>query len=147
MIALRPFTEHDAAILREKQMPSASIGEVSGMIKSWESKTFQGKYFEMLALTADHAVVGSISLYGRTERIASVGMEVFPDERGKGYAAKGMRLIIEHAKRLGYRVIQNQVGADNAASIALHEKLGFETDGYVYQNARDRRVLIYLLCL
>lgn len=147
MIGLRPFTDGDAAVIREKQMPSASMDEVRGMIEAWKSKTFRGKYFEMLALTADRAVVGSVSLYGHTEKIASVGMEVFPDERGKGYAAEGMRLILEKARERGYRVILDQVRSDNAASIALHEKLGFETDGYRYKNAKDREVLIYLLCL
>ena len=147
MVGLRSFTEHDAAVIREKQMPDASLDEVLALIKEWESKTFQGRYFEMLALTADHTVVGSVSLYGLTDKIASVGMEVFPDERGRGYAAEGMRLIIEKARTRGYRVIRDQVRADNKASIALHEKLGFETDGYLYKNAKGREVLIYLLCL
>ena len=147
MIGLRPFTDDDAAIIREKQMPDASMDEVRGMIKAWEAEIYQGRYFEMLALTADHAVVGSVSLYGHTETIASVGIEIFPDERGRGYAAEGMRLILEKARARGYRIIQDQVRADNAASIALHEKLGFETDGYVYKNAKDREVLIYMLCL
>ena len=147
MVSLRPFTDRDATIIREKQMPSASLDEVLEMIKAWESKTFRGRHFEMLALTADHTVVGSVSLYGHTDQIASVGIEVFPDERGKGYAAEGMRAILKIAAMHGYRIISDQVRADNAASIALHEKLGFETDGYLYQNAKGREVLIYLLCL
>lgn len=147
MVSLRQFTERDATVLREKQMFTASTEELCGMIKAWESKTFQGKYFEMLALMANDSVVGCISLYGKTERIASIGVEVFPDERCKGYAAEGMRLMIENAKRRGFRIIQDQVRADNTASIALHQKLGFETDGYFYVNAKEHKVLIYLLCL
>ncbi|MBR3738916.1 MAG: GNAT family N-acetyltransferase [Clostridia bacterium] len=146
-LALRPFTGQDAAVIREKQITEASMEEVEGMIKAWESKTFQGKYFEMLALVANVSVVGSISLYEKTKKAASIGVEVFSDERGKGYAAEGMKLMIELARKRGYRIILDQVRADNAASIALHEKLGFETDGYLYENAKGHKVLIYLLCL
>lgn len=147
MVTVRQFSNLDAAVLREKQMPDASMEEVCQTIQAWATKSFQGRYLEVLALMDDDKVVGSISLYGRTDSIASVGAEVFPEERGKGYAAEGMRLILEIARKRGYRVIQDQVRVDNAASIALHEKLGFETDGYIYRNAHDRRVLIYLLCL
>lgn len=147
MISLRQFTDRDAAVIREKQMPSASPEEISGMIEAWKSNTYQGRFFQMLALTADDSVVGSISLYENTKKIASVGVEVFADERGKGYATEGMKLMIANAEKRGYRILQDQVRADNAASIALHEKLGFETDGHLYANAKGRQVLIYLLCL
>ena len=147
MVSLRQFAEHDAAVIREKWMFTASTEEICRMIKEWKSRTFEGKYFEMLALTANDAVVGCVSLYEKTAGIASVGVEVFAGERGKGYAAEGVRLMLENAKRLGYRIIQDQVSADNAASIALHKKLGFETDGYLYVNARNRQVLLFLLCL
>ena len=147
VIALRQFSTFDAAFLREKQMPDASMEEVLETIQAWGTKTFQGKPFEMFAVTADAAVVGSASLYGHTDEMASVGMEVFPEERGKGYGAEGMKLILEIARGRGYRFLQDQVRAENGASIALHEKLGFATDGYIYRNAKGREVLLYLLCL
>ena len=147
MIGLRQFTMRDAEVLRDNGMPDASIEEVEGMISAWASGSFRGRYFEMFALTAEGAVVGSVSLYEHTKSVASIGAEVFAGERGRGYASEGMRLVIEKAASLGYRVIMDQVRADNAASIALHEKLGFETDGYRYKNAGGAEVLIYILCL
>lgn len=147
MVSLRRFTAGDAPLLREKREKDASLEEVAAMIRSWESGSFQGRYFEMLALTEEGGVVGSVSLYGRTKSVASLGVEVFPDERGRGYAFEGMRAILELAKERGFGIVQDQVRVDNAASIALHEKLGFETDGYVFKNAKGRDVLIYLLCL
>ena len=42
---------------------------------------------------------------------------------------------------------ERYIYGDNVVSIALHEKLGFETDGYVYKNAKGRDVLIYSKCL
>ena len=44
-------------------------------------------------------------------------------------------------------IIQDQVHTDNQASIALHNSLEFETDGYVFKNAKDKDVLLYLFCL
>ncbi len=146
-VYLRQFEYDDAELLRVNQMPDASIEEVRKIIESWKTKTFEGKYFEMFALTVNDAVVGSISLYGRADTIASIGAGVFPDERGKGYAAEGLKLVMEIAKEKGYQLAQDQVRTDNAASIALHEKLGFETDGYVYNNAKGNDVLIYSKCL
>ena len=147
IICLQQFEYGDAELLRVNQMPDASIEEVRRIIESWKTKTFEGKYFEMFALTVNDAVVGSISLYGRADKIASIGAEIFPDERGKGYAVEGLKLVMEKAKGMGYLLAQDQVRADNAASIALREKLGFETDGYVYKNAKGRDVLIYSKCL
>ena len=146
-VCLRQFEYDDAELLRVNQMPDASIEEVRKIIESWKTKAFEGKYFEMFALTVNDNIVGSISLYGRGKTIVSIGAEVFPDERGKGYAAEGLKLVMEIAKEKGYQLAQDQVRTDNAASIALHEKLGFETDGYVYKNAKGSDVLIYSKCL
>jgi RimJ/RimL family protein N-acetyltransferase len=147
MISIRHFTEHDAIIIQQKQYTETSITDIYEMITEWESNTYQGKYFEMFAIIADDAIVGSASLYEHSKSVVSIGVEVYPDQRRKGYAAEGMRLITNHARDLGYRIIQDQVRTDNQASIALHNSLEFETDGYVFKNAKDKDVLIYLFCL
>jgi RimJ/RimL family protein N-acetyltransferase len=143
MVSLREFDESDAAALRAGQYPGAETEDIGAMIRDWREKTYQGKYFEMLAVTDDGRVVGSVSLYERSANIASAGIEIFPAERRKGYAEEAMRLILERAAGRGFRAVQDQVAGDNAASIALHEKTGFETDGYIYTNARGREVMLY----
>jgi phosphinothricin acetyltransferase len=147
MIRLREFEQSDAAVLKQKQMQDADLSEVEEMIRAWQTKTHRGKRFEMLAITEGDAVVGIVSLYERSRSAASVGIEIFFDERGKGYAEEGMRRILERAKVLGYSLILDQVAANNQPSISLHEKLGFETDGYLYKNAKDREVLLYYFSL
>ena len=147
MICLRPFTNSDVNLICEKLTPGVSVEEAVRLINEWAAGSYQGRHFEMLAITVDGAIVGSISLYGRSVKIASIGVEVLPEERGKGYATEAMRLMIEKSRVQGYTIIMDQVRADNRASISLHEKLGFETDGYVYKNAKDRNVRIYLLRL
>ena len=146
MICLRKFEERDAAVL-QKQMPDAGPEEIADMIRAWQTDVYDGRSFEMFAITAEDAVVGSASLYGRSKSVASVGIEIFADERGNGYAKEGMRRILDAAKVRGYRIICDQVAADNKPSISLHETLGFETDAYPYRNAKGREVLLYLYCL
>lgn len=147
MISIRHFTEHDAIILQQKQYTENSITDISEMITEWESNTCQGKYFEMFAITANDTIVGSVSLYEHSKSVVSIGVEIYPDQRRNRYAAEGMRLIMNHAKDLGYRIIQDQVRTDNQASIALHNSLEFETDGYVFKNKKDNDVLLYVFCL
>ena len=139
MISIRHFTEQDATIIQQKQYTETSITDIYEMIAEWKSNTYQGKYFEMFAITADDAIVGSASLYEHSKSVVSIGVEVYPDQRRNGYAAEGMRLIMNHAR--------DQVRTDNQASIALHNSLEFETDGYVFKNAKDKDVLLYLFCL
>ena len=45
------------------------------------------------------------------------------------------------------KIILQQVRNDNHASIRLHGKLGYETDGQVYENQKGHKVLIYLMPL
>ena len=147
MINIRHFTEHDAEIIQQKQYQDTPITDIRKMISEWETNTFDGKYFEMFAITADNTIVGSVSLYEHSKSIVSVGVEIYADQRRNGYAAEGMRLNMNHARDLGYRIIQDQVRTDNQASIALHSSLGFETDGYVFKNAKNKDVILFLFCL
>ena len=65
-----------------------------------------------------------------------------------GDALKGaLAALISLAKEKGYRIVLDQVRRDNRASIRLHEKLGFETDGYIYRNRKNNEVVLYLKIL
>ena len=147
MISLRPFTENDAIIIQQCQYPENSTSDIQEMIAEWKTKTCRNKHFEIFAIMADDKIVGSVSLYEHSGSVASIGVEVYPDERRKGYASEGMRLIMNYARELGYRIILDQVRTDNQPSIAVHNSLGFETDGYIYQNAKGKEILLYLFCL
>ena len=58
-----------------------------------------------------------------------------------------MLAAMKIAKSKGYQIAFSQIRADNMSSIALHQSLGFESDGYVYKNQKGRDVLIYLKSL
>ena len=147
MVTLRRFTREDAGILREKQAPDRTEDELAALIDEYNRGSWRGKRFEMLAVVADGDVVGSVSLMEHSRSVVSLGPEIFPEERRKGYAGEAMRLALARAAELGFRIALQQVLTDNEASRRLHEKLGFEYDGYVYQNAKGREVGLYLKAL
>ena len=147
MITLRHFTENDAELLQANQLYNKSKEEILSLINEWKTNSYNGKYFEMFAVVNDTTVIGSISLYEHSPSVASIGVEIFADQRRHGYAADAMRLLLTYAREKGYQIIQQQVRTDNLSSIRLHEKLGFETDGYVYVNQKGHGIILYLKAL
>ncbi len=147
MIGLRHFTAEDAQTVRRQLYPDMTIDAIERMIADWNAGAFDGRRFEMFAVTEDGRIAGSASLAGRSESVASLGIGIFPEERGKGIASGAMPLLFQKAREWGCRAVLDQVRTDNAASIRLHEAYGFETDGYAYRNKRDHAVLLYLKLL
>ena len=147
MISLRHFEESDAEILQTYNLSGKSKDDIISMIHDWNTLSYHGHYFEMFAIQNDATVVGSISIYERSKRIASFGIEIFAPYRRMGHAYEAIRLLTEFATKKGFKIIQQQIRTDNLASICLHKKLGFETDGYVYENQKRHKVLIYLMPL
>ena len=55
------------------------------------------------------------------------------DQRGKGLATRLMQPLIERAQKLGKHIMLGLIDGDNAASIRLHQKLGFEQTAFMPQ--------------
>ncbi len=144
MVTIRNFTHEDAESLQQILYPDISLSDISEMIDQWNTCICCGRYFEMFAIISDESVIGYVSLYEHSKTVASAGAEVILEERRKGTASEAVSLLMQYASEKHYRIILDQVRKDNAASIRLHEKLGFESDGYVYRNQRDQEVVIYL---
>jgi RimJ/RimL family protein N-acetyltransferase len=147
MVSLRHFEESDAEVLQTYKLSGKGKDDIISMIHDWNMLSYKGHYFEMFAIQNDATVVGSISIYERSKSIVSLGIEIFAPYRQMGHAYEAMRLLIEFAAQKGFKIILQQVRNDNNASIRLHEKLGFETDGHVYENQKGHKVLIYLMPL
>ena len=62
----------------------------------------------------------------------SIGPEVFGEYRRKGFAKEAMICACEMAKEKGFKIVSQQIRTNNAASIALHLSLGFETNELVF---------------
>ena len=147
MIRLRNFTSADAEILRQEQYHNMSIEEIESMICDWNKLDYQGKYFEMFAIMHGDTIIGTISLFQRSDSIVSIGAELFPRFRGQGFGKQAVSLALEMCKSKDYKIAYTQVLSNNAASIALNRSLGFETDNYGYINKKGNEVYIFLKSL
>ena len=147
MIFLRNLKIEDTSELQKYGYSGMSAEQVEALICDWGQKQFDGKYFEMFAIISDQKIVGTVSLYQHSLEVVSIGPEVFDEYRRKGFAKKAMMLACQMAKEKGFKIVSQQIRTDNAASIALHRSLGFETNGIVYTNSKGNKVSIYLKCL
>ncbi len=147
MILLRNLKKEDASELQEYGYSDLTTEQVETLICDWDKKQFNGKYFEMYAIVSDKKIVGTISLYQHSSEVVSIGPEVFCEYRRKGFAKEAMICACQMAKEKGFKIVSQQIRTNNAASIALHCSLGFETSGVVFTNAKGNQVSIYLKCL
>lgn len=147
MVLLRNIKKEDALELQEYGYQDLTIEQVEALICDWNKKQFDGKYFEMFAIVSDEKIVGTISLYQHSSEVVSIGPDVFCEYRRKGFAKEAMILACEIAKEKGFKIISQQIRVNNAASIALHCSLGFETNELVYTNIKGNQVSIYLKSL
>lgn len=143
MIFLRHFTKNEATAIQTLMYPGLSSEETMRMLCEWGECSYQGKYFEMFAIEADGRVVGNASLMEHSEYIVSLGVEIFPNERRKGYAYQAMSQLCKLAAEKGYEVVLDQIRTDNIASFRLHEKLGFGSTGSIIQNSKGNEVFLY----
>lgn len=148
MISLRHFLPFDLPALRNFPDYAALEDQaILTMIRQWNAGTYEGKYFEMFAVTDSEAVVGSVSLYQRAAHLISLGPDILPEKRNQGYGFAAMATALRVAKARGYTLAVQQVRTDNVPSVALHEKLGFERTGEVYRNRKGREIFLYLRAL
>ncbi len=147
MIFLRNLKIEDASELQKYGYSDWSREQVEALICDWGQNQFDGKYFEMFAIISDEKIVGTVSLYQHSSEVVSIGPEVFGEFRRKGFAKDAMIHACQIAKEKGFKIVSQQIRTDNAASIALHCSLGFETNGIVYTNSKGNKVSIYLKCL
>lgn len=147
MITLRNFCTSDASNLQAVGYSNITLAETEKLISEWNKKSLNDRYFEMFAIISGSDIIGTISLYRHSREVISIGPEIFEKYRKKGYAKEAMLCACNIARKMGYKIVSQQIRTDNTASIALHSSLGFETNGLVYTNAKGNNVAIYLKSL
>ncbi len=144
MVVLRHFLEQDAGFICESLYPDLAIDEAMAMINEWNSGEHQERYFEMFAVLSGGIIVGYASLKERSQSTVSAGIEILKTKQNKGFGTQALAALIDSAASKGYRIMLDQVRKDNQASIKLHEKLGFESDGYTYRNQKNNEIILYI---
>ncbi len=148
MISLRNFTCEDIAILQNNGYDKYSFNQICDLVDKWQTdKTFDNLYFEMFAIVLNDEIVGSASLYQRSNSIISCGIGIYANYQRKGYASIAYSQLLSIAKEKGYSIAVAQVLVNNIASIALNKKLGFECDNYEYTNKKGNKVYYFIKTL
>jgi phosphinothricin acetyltransferase len=98
----------------------------------WQARGAQG--YPVLVARDEHGVVGFGSFgdfraWPGYRFTVEHTLHVRADARGRGIGTQLLRALIERAAALGKHVMIAGVDADNAASIRLHERLGFARAG------------------
>ncbi len=143
---LRPFVPADGDTLLTHNQ-AATHEEAEQFIRHWSQKQIDGRYFEMLAVICNGQPVGMISIWERSRHIVSIGPEIFEPYRRQGLGRWAFDACLAYAKERGYTMVVQQIRTDNFASLALHESLGFETDGNILRNRHGNPVFIYVKIL
>jgi len=153
-VRLRKVTDEDAAQLcalwgGSDPLPGYCLPgneeDTAKQINEWNRGEANGACFEMLLIEADGSPAGLVSLYEREEGI-SLGISVHPSCQRRGIGGQAVGLAAERARACGYKSLISQCREDNKASIALHEKCGFELKGK-YVNSKGRTALCWRMKL
>ena len=85
----------------------------------------------VIADAADDRPLGLLNLHFREDdEIANLAVSVFPEARGRGVAAKALRLAaLWGLAELGLARVAAEAAVDNRASIRAIEKAGFHREG------------------
>jgi RimJ/RimL family protein N-acetyltransferase len=160
-VKLREFTGDDAdqavalvgddRVTRWLSFDSRSPAEAATMVAGIvERAQLEPRTEYYLAVTrADHdEVIGFARLGFNGVKAAKLGYAIHADHWGHGYATDAARILIDFGfTELGLHRISAAIGPDNAASIAVVKRLGFELEGcirdHVWTNGGWRASQLY----
>lgn len=121
--------------------PLVNVNEARNLIEkfaSWRAMPNPGVRWGLEEKTTS-LLVGTCGLFGwnREWCKCGTGYELSPEARGRGYMREALVAVFSWGfAQMHLNRIEAQVHADNAPSLALAEKLGFQREGRLRQVAR-----------
>jgi putative acetyltransferase len=95
-----------------------------------------------LVAVADGRVVGGVRVvreqHAATRHVASFGLLVLAEQRGRGIGRALLAEVIRWAEHVGIRKLELAVYPDNEAAIALYRAAGFVEEGRLRGHSRRR---------
>ncbi len=146
MIHLKPITLDNISDLKGTSYDPMSFEQKQNMIEESINKIHNERYFEFLVVYDGDTVIGFMNLFAHSKHIISCGPEIKVEFQKKGFGFLAETKALEYAKNKGYTIAVGGVDENNTASIALHEKLGFELDRK-YLNRQGRTIRVYIKAL
>ncbi|MHB8512742.1 MAG: GNAT family N-acetyltransferase [Actinomycetota bacterium] len=136
---LRAWAAYDARRLMDSKIENdglptwRSLAEAEEWISRQPTRlTERVGYPFAIADVESRAARGFIGLWPRLDGSAALGYWVLQNARGRGLATRAVALVSRWAhERLGIRVLEIAVEPDNASSIRVAERTGFQLIGPV----------------
>jgi RimJ/RimL family protein N-acetyltransferase len=137
---LREVTLDDAEPLYRWRMDDRSrfMFRSTAVVPLETHRAFMERYFQpgntdrWFVIEDGARAVGTITLYNITPDGAEAEwgrLVVDPEQRGHGYGARALALIIRHARELGVRRLRCEVLEGNQVAAGVYERAGFVTTG------------------
>ena len=103
---------------------------------AWLADRQKAGYPVLVAVDGSQAVLGYASFgdwraFDGYRHTVEHSVYVRNDQRGRGIGVALMQALIDRARAIGKHVMVAGIEANNAGSIGLHEKLGFEHVGHM----------------
>lgn len=138
--ALQPFFQDMAALTYFIPTTARPLNapQLKDLLVDWND----GVENFVFAIRAQDRLIGMVNLDGLDwpNSHAEIGIALTESsERGQGYAAEALRLLIRYAfDELGLRRLWARVIEDNHPSLRLFDSLGFEREGRLRHHVRRR---------
>ncbi len=143
MLKLKPISFDNINDFVDTVYQNTSLNRRQELIQSSIDKNYNGAYFEFFVVYDDNTVIGFMNLCAHSKHIISICPAIKTKYQRKGYGFLAEKMALAYAKNKGYTISSAGITEDNTASIALHEKLGFELD-HVYVNKNGKTMRCYL---
>lgn len=139
-MTLVPLDETALPILAYYQ--GCPVEALQPMLTASLAKRHEGRYYEQFTVRLNGCIVGTASLFEQEDGTVCDGVDTFPPFRKCGFAFRALTLLQEVSRARGFTIQTAQIRTDNAASIALHTKLGF-VPGEPWINRRGHEVCTF----
>lgn len=149
VVVLRPWRDedidparlaHDEEIARwfgfDEVIPSHDRQREA--VDRWRAAYAEGRSTVSFVVEHDGVVVGHVEVRHRGDRIGELSWTLYAGRRGRGFAARAVRLLVDYAiTELGMTRVEARVDPDNHAALRVATRAGLRREG-VLRGVGDR---------